>query len=190
MDGSIGWRKIPAVRGAAAFGGRGVALRAAPRPAKQKSRALGLWPRALLFQDASRPAAPPAGFSANAKKAAQTPAPLRPTREKVVATASLFPRGMARETLSERGTAPVHSVGKARAHALRARAEQPAPPRATASGRPPPLLRNSRRPRRAAAREGPPPAQGSYRTPHPPLPRGVRSAILINNQYYEMRFTI
>ena len=47
-----------------------------------------------------------------------------------------------------------------------------------------------RRPRRAAARVGPPSAQGSYRTAHPPLPRGVRSAILINNQYYEMRFTI
>ena len=111
-------------------------------------------------------------------------------REKVVAAASLFPRGMARETLSEKGKTPVHSVGKARAHALRARAEQPASPRATASGRPRPLVRDYRRPRRAAARAGPPSAQGSYRTAHPPLPRGVRSAILINNQYYEMRFTI
>ena len=97
---------------------------------------------------------PPAGFSANAKKAAQTPAPLRPTREKVVAAASLFPRGMARETLSEKGKTPVHSVGKARAHALRARAEQPASPRATASGRPRPLVRDYRRPRRAAVRAG------------------------------------
>ena len=33
-------------------------------------------------------------------------------REKVVAAASLFPRGMARETLSERGTAPVPLLGQ------------------------------------------------------------------------------
>ena len=84
----------------------------------------------------------------------------------------------------------LHPPGKAAAHALRAAAASSAPPRATASGRPRPLVRDYRRPRRAAARAGPPSAQGSYRTAHPPLPRGVRSAILINNQYYEMRFTI
>ena len=117
-------------------------------------------------------------------------------REKVVAAASLFPRGMARETLSERGTAPVPLLGQspgprstgpggtarpAAGYGLRS----PAPAGARLS---PPA--QGRRPRRAAARVGPPSAQGSYRTAHPPLPRGVRSAILINNQYYEMRFTI
>ena len=119
-----------------------------------------------------------------------------PTREKAIATASLFPRGMARETLSERGTAPVPLLGQspgprstgpggtarpAAGYGLRS----PAPAGARLS---PPA--QGRRPRRAAARVGPPSAQGSYRTAHPPLPRGVRSAILINNQYYEMRFTI
>ena len=61
----------------------------APRPAKQKSGARGPWPRAPLFQDASRPAAaPPAGFSTTAQKATQKPglsvypAPLRPPPEK------------------------------------------------------------------------------------------------------------
>ena len=58
--------------------------RAAPRPAKQKSGVRGQGPRAPLFQDASRPAAAPsAGFSANAKKATQSPA-FRPTQPRPV----------------------------------------------------------------------------------------------------------
>ena len=58
--------------------------RAAPRPAKQKSGVRGQGPRAPLFQDASRPAAaPPPGFSANAKKATQSPA-FRPTQPRPV----------------------------------------------------------------------------------------------------------
>ena len=100
-----------------------------------------------LFQDASRPAAaPPGRYGPHQRQKGDGKA--RPH--------DLW--GLAHKTLSERGKTPVHSVGKARAHALRARAEQPALPRATASGRPRPLLRDSRRPRRAAAREGPPPA--------------------------------
>ena len=46
-----------------------------PRPAKQNSVARGQRPRATLFQGASRPAAPPAGFFTNAKKATQKPGP-------------------------------------------------------------------------------------------------------------------
>ena len=68
----------------------------APRPAKQKSGARGPWPRAPLFQDASRPAAAPPRWvfhhrpKGNAKArpfGLSSPAP-PPTRKKVVATAS------------------------------------------------------------------------------------------------------
>ena len=132
-----------------------------PHGLPNKIASPGLKAPGSLFQDASRPAAaPPAGFSANANKAAQTPAPLRPTREKVVAAASLFPRGMARETLSERGTAPVPLRGQspgprstgpggtarpAAGYGLR----PPAP--AVARFSPP---AQGRRPRRAAVRAG------------------------------------
>ena len=155
------------------------------RAAKQKSRALGLWPRALLFQDASRPAAaPPGRYGPHQRQKGDGKA--RPH--------DLW--GLAHKTLSERGTAPVPLLGQspgprstgpggtarpAAGYGLR----PPAPAGARLS---PPA--QGRRPRRAAARVGPPSAQGSYRTAHPPLPRGVRSVILINNQYYEMRFTI
>ena len=117
-------------------------------------------------------------------------------REKVVAAASLFPRGMARETLSERGTATAPSPRQSRCPCptgsggfIRPAAGYGLRPPAPAVARFSPPAKG-RRPRRAAARVGPPSAKGSYRTAHSPLPRGVRSAILINNQYYEMRFTI
>ena len=54
----------------------------APRPAKQKSGARGPWPRAPLFQDASRPAAapPPTGFPLTPKRQRKSPAfrPIQP----------------------------------------------------------------------------------------------------------------
>ena len=54
----------------------------APRPAKQKSGARGPWPRAPLFQDASRPAAapPPPGFPLTPKRQRKSQAfrPIQP----------------------------------------------------------------------------------------------------------------
>ena len=181
-------------------GRRRLAGPAAPwgrRAAKQNSEPGAKGPGLAIsgrFASSRRP--PPPGFPPTPKRQRKPPAPLRPTREKVVAAASLFPRGMARETLSERGTATAPSPRQSRCPCptgsggfIRPAAGYGLRPPAPAVARFSPPAKG-RRPRRAAARVGPPSAQGSYRTAHPPLPRGVRSAILINNQYYEMRFTI
>ena len=128
--------------GAAALGGRG---------------ALG--PRACQTK---RPAAepngpPPPGFQ-GASRPAAAPGPLELPPPPKRATQSPAPRSMGPGTpihgRKRRGNGPA-PWGKAAAHALRAAAAQPAPPRAAAPRRPHSLLREYRRPRRAAARVGP-----------------------------------
>ena len=64
-------------------------------------------------------------------------------REKVVAAASLFPRGMARETLSERGAATVSPPGQSPGPWPTGPGGRSVPPRAAMGGRPPPLLREN-----------------------------------------------
>ena len=89
-----------AVRGAAAFGGRGAARRAAPRPAKQKARAEGKASGPALFRTLR----------------VQPPPPLRQSflqRQKGKGKARPHDLwGLAHETLSGRGTATAPPLGQ------------------------------------------------------------------------------
>ncbi len=182
MDGSIGRRKIPAVRGAAAFGRPWGPL--GPTACQTKEQGPG-------------PLAPGSALSG---RFASRRRPLRyGPHQRQKGNGKARPHdlwGLAHKTLAERGTATAPSPRQSRCPCptgsggfIRPAAGYGLRPPAPAVARFSPPAKG-RRPRRAAARVGPPSAQGSYRTAHSPLPRGVRSAILINNQYYEMRFTI
>ena len=112
----------------------GAALRAAPRPAKQKARSRRQSLRPRAFQDASRPAAappPPLGFPPPPKRQHKSPA-FRPTRPRPVH----HPEKGGSDREPSRNSYPKATAA-------------PLPPRATAVGRQQPLLRESRRPRRA-----------------------------------------
>ena len=87
---------------------------------------------------------PPSGrVSSNAKKAREKPGPI---------DRGAWPMKRCQEGARQRP----HPSGKARAHAIRARAASSAPPRATTASRQQPLLRDYRRARSTAVGAAPP----------------------------------
>ena len=128
--------------GAAAFGGRGAE---GPTACQTKERGPGsLAPGPALSGRFASSRRPPSGrVSSNAKKAREKPGPT---------IYGAWPMKRCQEGARQRP----HPSGKARAHALGARAASSAPPRATTASRQQPLLRDYRRARSTAVGVAPP----------------------------------
>ena len=148
VGGGGGWaqptRPLPGfARQRACFSGRGLR----PRPEKRR-RPPGLPgglpggpARSGRFASSRRP--PSGRVSSNAKKAREKPGPT---------IYGAWPMKRCQEGARQRP----HPSGKARAHAIRARAASSAPPRATTASRQQPLLRDYRRARSTAVGAAPP----------------------------------
>ncbi|PWM04022.1 MAG: hypothetical protein DBY06_03325 [Clostridiales bacterium] len=125
--------------GAAAFGRRGGGPQGRPLGLPNKKRGPKAKPPAPRFSGrfASSRRPPSGRVSSNAKKAREKPGPT---------IYGAWPMKRCQEGVGQRP----HPSGKARAHAIRARAASSAPPRATTASRQQPLLRDYRRARSTA----------------------------------------